>query len=231
MDHIRNRRRLSIRSTVTALVVATAATYADGAAARDCVASTVQADVEDLPLTRAERITRLDQAFHDSLARFDECQNVDSAVSAAPSQDAGAESAGGETAGAGDDASGQSGAAEGIRNGETPEAAEPATTGAAMESVAAEGVQGTEAQKDAERTESDTERLPGSGPGSGEVPDDIPEPDNDSVLEAQIRRAAMEETDPRIRAELWNEYRKYKGLPTRPLPDDDGEPSDAQNSQ
>ena len=60
------------------------------------------------------------------------------------------------------------------------------------------------------------------------MPDDIPAPDNDSVLEAQIRRAAMEEADPRIRAELWNEYRKYKGLPPKPLPGEEGGNDDAQ---
>ncbi len=48
---------------------------------------------------------------------------------------------------------------------------------------------------------------------NGETPDDIPESDNDSVFEAQIRAAAMAETDPNTRKNLWNEYRRYKGLP------------------
>jgi len=51
--------------------------------------------------------------------------------------------------------------------------------------------------------------------GSGKTPDDIPPVDNDSVLEAQIRHAAMIETDPVIQEKLWNEYRKYKGLPAK----------------
>lgn len=50
--------------------------------------------------------------------------------------------------------------------------------------------------------------------GNGKQPDDIPSADNDSVLEAQIRQAAMNEPDPEIQAKLWNEYRRYKGLPT-----------------
>ena len=50
---------------------------------------------------------------------------------------------------------------------------------------------------------------------SGKIPDDIPAADNDSVLEAQIRQAATEEKDPGVRASLWDEYRKYKGLPTK----------------
>ena len=207
MYHIRNRGRLSIQATVTAIAVAATATYADGAVGRECAPGEIQVDIDGQPLTRSERIARLDEALNDSLARFDECQN---AASAAGDQDAGAGSTGGDAAGTG-------GAAD----------------GATVESVAAAGVEGTGAPEDIGETILGTERPPShdSGSGSGDVPDDIPEPDNDSVLEAQIRRAAMEETDPRIRAELWNEYRKYKGLPTKPLPDDDGEPSDAQNSQ
>ena len=48
---------------------------------------------------------------------------------------------------------------------------------------------------------------------NGKLPDDIPPTDNDSVLEAQIRKAATNEKDPEIQKKLWNEYRKYKGLP------------------
>ena len=229
MYHIRNRGRLSIRATVTALVVAAIATYAEGTAGRDCAPGEISVDIDGQPLTRAERIARLDEALNDSLARFDECQE---AAAAASDREAGAGSAGGDAAGTDGQASGVAGAADGTGEAENPETAEPAD-GTAVESVAAAGVEGTEAPEDAGDTTSGTERPPGrdSGSDSGDVPDDIPEPDNDSVLEAQIRRAAMEETDPRIRAELWNEYRRYKGLPTRPLPDEDGEHSDEKNSQ
>jgi len=50
---------------------------------------------------------------------------------------------------------------------------------------------------------------------NGKIPDDIPVADNDSVFEAQIRAAAMAETDPQIQKNLWNEYRRYKGLPEK----------------
>lgn len=49
---------------------------------------------------------------------------------------------------------------------------------------------------------------------NGKLPEDIPPADNDSVLEAQIRQAAINEKDPAVQKRLWNEYRKYKGLPT-----------------
>ena len=48
---------------------------------------------------------------------------------------------------------------------------------------------------------------------NGKTPDDIPDADNDSVFEAQIRAAAMAENDPNTKKNLWNEYRRYKGLP------------------
>ena len=227
-----------MRTTVTVLVLAAAATCAGRATARDCAPSAVHVDLEGQPLTREERIARLDQALHESLARFDECQT---AASTAAGQDAGAEGSDSGTAGAGggttdgdaagDGAAGGSVAADGVQGADAPEATEPAAGGATIESVPADGIQGTQAPEDRETTPSSPELPPDSGPGSGDVPDDIPAPDNDSVLEAQIRRAAMEETDPRARAELWNEYRKYKGLPTRPFPEDDGDQSDAQTSE
>ena len=51
----------------------------------------------------------------------------------------------------------------------------------------------------------------------GAVPDDIPAGNDDDLLQAQIRAAAMAEPDPKLRAKLWNEYRKYKGLPAKDL--------------
>ena len=48
---------------------------------------------------------------------------------------------------------------------------------------------------------------------NGMIPEDIPQDDNDSVLEEQIKLAAMNEKDPEKKKRLWNEYRKYKGLP------------------
>jgi hypothetical protein len=48
---------------------------------------------------------------------------------------------------------------------------------------------------------------------NGKTPDDIPGAANDSIFEAQIRAAAMTETDLNTKKNLWNEYRRYKGLP------------------
>jgi len=88
-------------------------------------------------------------------------------------------------------------------------------------STASSEMSGTEAPSEQEASSSlASSELPTTKPedgthlpGSGKIPDNIPPADNDSVLEEQIRQAAMNETDPVIKEKLWNEYRKYKGLP------------------
>ena len=42
-------------------------------------------------------------------------------------------------------------------------------------------------------------------------PDDIGDGRGDNVIERQIRQAALQETDPELRAQLWDEYRRMKG--------------------
>ena len=248
---------VDLDSAVVMFILVTAVAYLGHATARDCTLGPVRVDIENETLTQAERIARLDDALNESLARFDECQND---VPAPTESDSGTETASGGLEGAsgragdttpaegdgsdgntrrtepaGDGGGMKSVAAPGIEGTQTPENGATATSGSDAKPVAAAGVEGTQPKEDPTGTTSDTPQPAGSsgtrGDDSGDVPDDIPRGDNDSVLEAQIRRAAMEETDPRIRAELWNEYRKYKGLPVKPLPDDDGDPSDADTSQ
>ena len=99
----------------------------------------------------------------------------------------------------------------------TTSMADPADMGAAS-STMTDTMTGTEtdpesetaavtAQPQMQRAEPD-QRLT-----NGKIPDDIPNAGNDSVFEAQIRAAAMAETDPDTQKNLWNEYRRYKGLP------------------
>lgn len=54
-----------------------------------------------------------------------------------------------------------------------------------------------------------TQQTPVLGSKTGSVPKDIPSADNDSVLQGQIRAAALEETDPEKKKKLWDLYRKY----------------------
>lgn len=159
----------------------------------DC--ADVQVDYADNPtLTREERIHRMDKAFNKSLNKFELCQSAKRMA---------------ETNGAngGSDNSGESSSKI---EGETAEG-----------SVASSTMSGTELPKVSStsrnvKNENSTNKDNISvASGSGKLPEDIPSADNDSALAAQIRHAAENETDPIKKAQLWNEYRKYKGLPQK----------------
>ena len=49
------------------------------------------------------------------------------------------------------------------------------------------------------------------GGDTGAPPDfELPDAQDDDVVARQLREAAMAETDPELRARLWEEYRNYK---------------------
>ena len=52
----------------------------------------------------------------------------------------------------------------------------------------------------------------GGIPDEYETPDDIPNGSGDSLAARQLRELAVREPDPAIRARLWDEYRKLKGI-------------------
>jgi len=181
----------------------------------DCKKVEINIVQPDQPLTAAERTALMDKAFYESLSRFDRCQAAQLSSSKASS---------GQTATDGSGEGGgnsQSVASQSVQGSKAEEKSEPESG----QSVASQSLTGTLPKQDAEpavetQTEpksdaklSSLENIDASGLGSGKLPEDIPPVDNDSILEKQIRTAAMAEKDPTIKAKLWNEYRKYKGLP------------------
>jgi hypothetical protein len=163
---------------------------------------------EDSTLTREERLRLMDKAFFESLNRFELCQKARE-----------------EKAKEGAGSNGGAGGSEGSGGG--------AGTASSVESVASSTMSGTEvaaensSAKDTQTAESGA--LPGSQEmenideagssttgamrmSNGKIPEDIPPAKNDDALAAQIRYAAENEPDPVKSAQLWNEYRKYKGL-------------------
>ncbi|WP_139134893.1 hypothetical protein [Magnetovibrio blakemorei] len=210
------------------------ATSAQGAslgAAQDCTDASVNYE-DDPTLTPAEKAERMNQALFRSLSHFDACQ------SAAEGGGGGGNGAGGGGAGADGDGGGAgAGEGEGTDGNGTGSVASTGMSGTEKTAVPdsgqnGSGQDGTGTSSDSANTGSDTlepgdfESTQGEAPGTGgkdgpsgknlgngKVPEDIPSANNDSVLEGQIRQAAMNETDPKIKAQLWNEYRKYKGLP------------------
>ena len=164
----------------------------------DC--ATVQIDYLDDPtLTRGERIHKMDKSLSKSLDNFKLCNQETKKI---------------ETNVANDN-SGGAGEATGNSKAENM-----------GEAIASSTISGTElpaAKDDAQEESEDSLALQtinnknGNYQGSvstenGKHPDDIPSANNDSALAAQIRRAAVNETDPIKKKLLWDEYRKYKGL-------------------
>jgi len=50
------------------------------------------------------------------------------------------------------------------------------------------------------------------GSRNGANPEDIPDGNDDDVVARQIREAAEQETNPELKAKLWEEYKRYKGI-------------------
>lgn len=197
-------------------------------ASDDC--TDISVDFKDAAnLTKQERIALMDKALFGSLSKYERCalQHL---------QEASASSSGGGAAGATGQGGGESGSSGGgadssAENGNGQVGEGSSSGGFARTSVASSNLSGTE--KPAEKAEiaglnGDADgsiRADGEGGGArsqdasvlgnGKIPEDIPPADNDSALEEQIRQAAMNEPDPVIRERLWNEYRKYKGLPIK----------------
>lgn len=192
----------------------------------DC--SDIQVDYTDDPsLTRIERLQLMDQAFLRSLNKFELCQAAKKHVQGGSS---GTGKNSGDNAGDGIDDGNVGGNGDSAAEGATERTGEPGNAGS-TQSIASSTISGTEAIKTVPASggsgtketgssktsqvleETDTMDGGQSALSNGKIPDDIPPAQNDDALAAQIRYAAENETDPDKSRKLWNEYRKYKGLP------------------
>lgn len=153
----------------------------------DCDRTAVDLIGSGEPMSRDETVAMMDRAFYESLIDYSECLKGTGGYGA------------------------QHGGAIGVS------------------SVAATGVQGIEATSspvasDASGVDSSsatsgpivslpdsqTETVDAPALGQGKVPEDLVDSNNDDVLMAQIRKAAMETEDPAVREKLWNQLREYK---------------------
>ncbi|MCH9697587.1 MAG: hypothetical protein K0U68_05745 [Gammaproteobacteria bacterium] len=166
----------------------------------DC--STAKVEFTENPeWTRQERIEAMNKAFYLSVQRYQVCQLSKQSNGLTGSAQSGNQAS---------DADLQSG----VDSGQT-----------GMNSVANPLLTGTETNPRQDSLTSNstvknsTEKTPvvpnTSVIANGKTPEDIPVANNDDAIAAQIRLAAEIEKDPDKKARLWNEYRKYKGLPTQ----------------
>lgn len=147
--------------------------------------------------THRERLEAMDKAFFESVNRFELC-NLSNQSSSSSS---GSDSASGanELSGAGGEAGSES-------------VASAEMTGTEIESTMPPADSAEESNMSESETSESVEAKGGSV-ANGATPEDIPAANNDDVIAAQIRLAAEIEKDPVKKQKLWNEYRKYKGLP------------------
>ncbi len=163
--------------------------------------------VDDASLTREERLRRMDEAFFESLNRFELCQEAKEKGQAAASAPASADGGSGGSDGEAGTSGEESVASTQMSGTETPQEYPPAEGFEALEPKPLQSSQ--EMDETTSKTGGNVKLA------NGKTPDDIPSAENDDALAAQIRHAAENEPDPVKSRQLWNEYRKYKGLATK----------------
>jgi len=154
--------------------------------------------------TRLERTDALARELDTALSEFDEMllreqERVKAATP--PSADAGGGHGAGGAGGAG--AEGAQGAQADGEEGMAGTSGEASATASTSDADSMQGAAGTGS---------------GAGPsgqgghdrGAAGTPPDIPDGSDDDVVARQLREAAENETDPQLRARLWEEYRRYK---------------------
>ncbi len=194
------------------------AVYAQESRGESIDCTDVQVDYADDPtLTREERIHLMDKAFYKSLDKFELCQ---SAMKRTETNGHGAAAArtSGVSGGSGDSGD-SSGDMEGTSASRSAASSTMSGTDSPKENSAAEdNIETEDSNASSTSRSADNENSMNRGnvsAANGKLPGDIPSADNDSALAAQIRHAAENETDPVKKAQLWNEYRKYRGLPQK----------------
>lgn len=201
--------------------------------------------IDDPNLTREERLILMDKALIEAINKFEHCQQqraMEAAADSSNSENTGSGKNAGssvqgtegdgnieqETAGETGDAGaaisgGMKSAASSSMTGTEPDPSETDTPVVATEDSQAGETVGTQKTTGSESQGSEVGAKSKGGVKTDfgvaaknrQTPDDIPDAKNDDALAAQIRYAAENEKDPEKRKQLWNEYRKYKGLPKK----------------
>ena len=157
--------------------------------------------VDNPEWTHSERLKAMDRAFFESVDRFELCN-----LSNQSGTSSGSASGNGQASGT------STGTSSGSESG-LDSVASQEMTGTETESTLSQ-VNSSESSNVPENANNESVKVNGGGSSkNGVKPKDIPSADNDDAIAAQIRLAAEIEKDPVKKEKLWNEYRKYKGLP------------------
>ena len=151
--------------------------------------------------TAEEQVATLDELLMAGLGEYDErlLREQERIKAATPNDNSGSGGDGGGMGGEGDgdasnstdgEADGQSGSNS---SGAAGNNSETGTTGGQPEGGAVDGREGS-----------------GDTGSDSEQPEDVGDGSDDDVVARQLREAAEKETDPELKAKLWEEYRRYK---------------------
>ena len=132
--------------------------------------------------TEEEKIIRLEKELEQALTQFDNCI-IEESKSSEASGGGGAASA--STTASGENESKNSGGSSG-------------TSFAPIVSDGGINLEGSDSVQ--------------SSSSSGSIPKDIPLKKDDDIVAQQLRELAMDEKDPKLREQLWDKYREYKGI-------------------
>ena len=187
---------------------------------RDCTEIELEA-VIDQDASREDNLARLSQQFFQSVNTIEHCDREQDSVDAASSTGSGSIPSSADTdeadatrdSGAMTDST-ASGSLVGTNFNQTMNEADQQFASPSASNITGTTPQPTPAETNTTGAQTDATEQDLTLT-NGKTPDDIPDADNDSVFEAQIRAAAMAETDPDTKKNLWNEYRRYKGLPEK----------------
>ena len=173
----------------------------------DCTETELKASI-DQEASPEENLERLSQQFFQSLNKIDHCdRNISEKNEDQPKTDS-------PDANTGKDATQSLVQEENLISDGQQSSASSSLVGTDHSKILNSTPENGNAIKQTEQ-HTDTGVKPATGLTNGKIPDDIPDVNNDSVFEAQIREAAIAERDPIIQNKLWNEYRRYKGLPEK----------------
>jgi hypothetical protein len=164
--------------------------------------------------TPDEQIAALDSMLNAGLGEYDErlLREQERVKAASPNYN----SEGGGDGGAGGEGEGQGEGDESAGDGQ--ESSEAETEGdreSESDSQKTGGAPGEQRDGGAEggqrgRGPKDSSEGPGTPGNDSDEPADIPDGSDDDVVARQLREAAEKETDPELKAKLWEEYRRYK---------------------
>lgn len=102
-------------------------------------------------------------------------------------------------------------AAGGAQTGNRPQGGQTGSqTGSQTGTVTGQGTTQGRGQSGRQSGQNQPQQGGSHSTGRGSVPEDIPDGRDDDIVARQLREAAEGETDPELRARLWEEYRRYK---------------------